>query len=403
MQRGGGRASLRRVIDTLRLESPARLAFWRSRPRRADLGLAGVLVGFGVAELWIVGVGPKAIALPATVVAGLALYWRRVAPLLTVAVLFGAIAAESLLGVSLHKPDSPLLMALVALYTAGAYLPVRESAVALALAIGGIWTAVASQSTHGQSDFAFTLVVISAGWLVGRGMHGRVSQASELAERTARLEREAAAERVAAVEEERRRIARDLHDVIAHSVSVMVVQAGAAEEIFDRDPPGVLEPIRAVQETGRAALVEISRLLGLLRDDSAELGLTPQPRLEELPELLRRTRAAGLPVELRIEGTPRPLPLGVDLSIYRIAQEALTNVRKHSVDSRAIVVLRYGKDRVELSVENNGRTTHEGHRGGHGLIGMRERVAVFGGSLDAGPRPNGGFQVLARLPLTDDP
>jgi signal transduction histidine kinase len=181
----------------------------------------------------------------------------------------------------------------------------------------------------------------------------------------------------------------------------MVVQAGAAEEIFERDPPGVLEPIRAVQETGRAALVEISRLLGLLRDDSAELGLAPQPRLEELPDLLGRIRAAGLPVELRIEGTPRPLPLGVDLSIYRIAQEALTNVRKHSVDSQAAVVLRYGSDAVELLVENDGRTTNEGHRGGHGLIGMRERVAVFGGTLEAEPRPSGGFRVLARLPLTD--
>lgn len=335
-------------------------------------------------------------------VAGFALYWRRVAPLRTVAIVLGVIAGESWLGVSLHKPDAPLLMALVAVYTAGAYLPLRESAIGLALAVASIWTAVAGQSTNGHSDFAFTLVVVSAGWLVGRGMHGRVRQADELAERTARLEREAEAERVAAVGEERRRIARDLHDVIAHSVSVMVVQAGAAEEIFARDQAGVLEPIRAVQETGRAALVEISRLLGLLRDDGAELGLTPQPRLEELPDLIARTRAAGLPVELCIEGTPRPLPLGVDLSIYRIAQEALTNARKHSVDSRAVVALRYGSDCVELSVENDGRTTHEGHRGGHGLVGMRERVAVFGGSLEAGPRPTGGFRVLARLPMSAD-
>ena len=402
MPPGKGHASLGRVIDALRLESPSRLAFWRTSPRRADFGLAALLAVFGVAELWIVGFGGKPIALPATLVAGLSLYWRRVAPLRTVAVVFGAIAGESLLGVSLHKADAPLLMALVAVYTAGAYLPLRESAVGFALAIGCIWTAVAGQSTYGHSDFAFTLVVISAGWLVGRGMHGRVSQASELAERTARLEREAEVERVAAVEDERRRIARDLHDVIAHSVSVMVVQAGAAEELLERDPSSVLEPIRAVQETGRAALVEISRLLGVLRDDSAELGLAPQPRVEELPDLIARTRAAGLPAELRIEGIPKPLPLGVDLSIYRIAQEALTNARKHSVESRAIVALRYGADRVELSVENDGLTTEEGRGGGHGLIGMRERVAVFGGTLEAGPRPGGGFRVFARLPLRDD-
>lgn len=390
------------MIDVLRIQSPSQLAFWRSSPRRGDLALAALLAAFGVAELWIVGVGPKSIAVPATLVAGLALYWRRVAPLLTVAAVFGAIAGESLLGVSLHKPDSPMLIALVGLYTAGAYLRLRESSLALALAIGGIWIAVAGQSTHGQSDFAFTLVVLSAGWLVGRGMHGRVSHAGELAERTARLEREAEADRAAAVADERRRIARDLHDVIAHSVSVMVVQAGAAEELLDRDPAGVVEPIRAVQETGRAALVEISRLLGILRDDGAELGLAPQPRLDELSKLVDQMRAAGLPVDLRIEGKPRPLPLGVDLSMYRIAQEALTNARKHSVQARALVVLHYGGDSIELSVENDGKPSEEGHRGGHGLIGMRERVAVFGGTLEAGPRPAGGFRVRARLPLTAD-
>jgi signal transduction histidine kinase len=179
----------------------------------------------------------------------------------------------------------------------------------------------------------------------------------------------------------------------------MVVQAGAAEDLFERDPAGVLEPIRAVQETGRGALVEISRLLGLLREDGAELGLAPQPRLDELPKLVGETQAAGLPVELRIEGSALPLPLGIDLSVYRIAQEALTNARKHSAGARAEVVLRYGAEAVELIVENDGSTSTNGHGGGHGLIGMRERVAVFGGTLETGPRPGGGFRVAARLPL----
>jgi signal transduction histidine kinase len=187
--------------------------------------------------------------------------------------------------------------------------------------------------------------------------------------------------------------------VIAHSFTVMVVQAGAAEDVFDRDPAAVLEPIRAVQETGRGALVEISRLLGLLRADGAELGLAPQPRIDDLPDLAAETEAAGLPVALRVEGTPCPLPLGVDLSIYRIAQEALTNALKHSTGARANVVLHYGEDAVELAIENDGATSSNGHRGGHGLIGMRERVAVFGGTLEAGPRPDGGFRVVARLPL----
>jgi signal transduction histidine kinase len=367
--------------------------------RRGDLALAALLTAFGVIELWIVDVGPKPVAVPAVVVGGAALYWRRVAPLTVAAVFFGAVAAESLLGVSLERPDAPLLMALVSVYTIGAYLALREALIGLAVALVGIWIGVASQTTRGYSDFVFTLIVVAAGWLVGRGMHGRVRQTAELAERTLRLEQERESERRAAIDEERRRIARDLHDVIAHSVSVMVVQAGAAEDVFERDPAAVLEPIRAVQETGRAALVEISRLLGLLRDDGAELGLAPQPRLDDLGELAEQMRTAGLIVALRLEGEPRPLPLGVDLSVYRIAQEALTNTLKHADGAAAELVLRYRERDVELEVTDDGAGTENGHRGGHGLIGMRERVAVFGGTLEAGLRPEGGFRVLARLPL----
>jgi signal transduction histidine kinase len=367
--------------------------------RRGDLALAALLTAFGVVELWIVDVGPKPVAVPAVVVGGAALYWRRVAPLTVAAVFFGAVAAESLLGVSLERPDAPLLMALVSVYTIGAYLALREALIGLAVALVGIWIGVASQTTRGYSDFVFTLIVVAAGWLVGRGMHGRVRQTTELAERTLRLEQERESERRAAIDEERRRIARDLHDVIAHSVSVMVVQAGAAEDVFERDPAAVLEPIRAVQETGRAALVEISRLLGLLRDDGAELGLAPQPRLDDLGELAEQMRTAGLIVALRLEGEPRPLPLGVDLSVYRIAQEALTNTLKHADGAAAELVLRYRERDVELEVTDDGAGTENGHRGGHGLIGMRERVAVFGGTLEAGRRPEGGFRVLARLPL----
>jgi signal transduction histidine kinase len=367
--------------------------------RRGDLALAALLTAFGVVELWIVDVGPKPVAVPAVVVGGAALYWRRVAPLTVAAVFFGAVAAESLLGVSLERPDAPLLMALVSVYTVGAYLALREALIGLAVALVGIWIGVASQTARGYSDFVFTLIVVAAGWLVGRGMHGRVRQTAELAERTLRLEQERESERRAAIDEERRRIARDLHDVIAHSVSVMVVQAGAAEDVFERDPAAVLEPIRAVQETGRAALVEISRLLGLLRDDGAELGLAPQPRLDDLGELAEQMRTAGLIVALRLEGEPRPLPLGVDLSVYRIAQEALTNTLKHADGAAAELVLRYRERDVELEVTDDGAGTENGHRGGHGLIGMRERVAVFGGTLEAGRRPEGGFRVLARLPL----
>jgi signal transduction histidine kinase len=372
-----------------------------SRQRHGDLALALLLACFGVVELWIVGVDVKGVAVPAALVAGVALYWRRVAPLVVVGVVLGTIAMESLLGVSLHKPDAPLLVSVVALYTAAAYLPLREAALALAMAVGALWIAVAGQSTRDHSDFAFTLVVLSAAWLVGRGMHGRVTHAAELAERTERIERNAEADRAAAVAAERRRIARDLHDVIAHSVGVMVVQAGAAEEAFEGDGDGARRSIRAVQETGRAALTEMTRLLGLLREDGAEVGLAPQPRLEELPALVEAAGHAGLHVDLRVEGEPRALPLGVELSVYRIAQEALTNARKHSTGGRARVLLRYATDAVELVVTSDGAAAN-GHRGGHGLIGMRERVAVFGGTLDAGPLPDVGFRVRARLPLRDE-
>ena len=382
---------------------PTSLAFWRSSSRLGDAALAGLLTTFALLEVWVVDLHPKPIAAVAAIVAGGALYWRRSAPLLVVGVTLGAFALESALGVSLRKPDSPMLMALVALYTAGAYLALREAAAALAVATGCIWISLSESHTNGHSDFVFTFVVTTAGWLVGRGMHGRVRQAADLAARTRRVEEEAEAERALAVAEERRRLARDLHDVIAHSVTVMVVQAGAAEDIAERNQPGVLEPIRAVQETGRAALVEISRLLGVLRSDGAELGLAPQPRLDDLPELVAQARAAGLTVEFGIEGTPTELPLGIDLSIYRIAQEALSNVRKHSAGARVDVVLRYLPREVELVVENDPGAATCSHSGGHGLVGMRERVAVFGGTLEAGPRADGGFRVLARLPLEDRP
>jgi signal transduction histidine kinase len=365
-----------------------------SEPRLGDAALAALLTVFGLFELWHFGVEPAAVAVPATLLSGAALAWRRSAPLLVAAVALGSLAVESLLGVSLQKQDSPLLIALVALYTAAAYLSLRDAVAAYVIAAVCIGIATEGSSTNGHSDFAFTIVVATTGWLVGRGMHGRVRQTTELKRRTEHLERE----RAAAVAEERRRIARDLHDVIAHSVGVMVVQAGAAEDVYARDPPAVLGHVRAIQDTGRAALAEMSRLLGLLRADGAEIGLAPQPRLDELPALAAQTTSAGLPVDLVVEGTARELPLGVDLSMYRIAQEALTNARKHCSGGRATIVVRYGPSEVELRVDNDGEPVVDGGGGGHGLIGMRERVAVFGGSLEAGPRANGGFRIVALLP-----
>jgi signal transduction histidine kinase len=227
------------------------------------------------------------------------------------------------------------------------------------------------------------------------------------------------------VAEERGRIARELHDVVAHSVSVMVVQAGAARRTMAASPDQATTALGQIESTGRQALVELRRLLGLLRDGDRGDGaaLTPQPGLEHLESLAAAAREAGLPVEVTVEGEPRPLPAGVDLSAYRIVQEALTNSLKHAGPARARVRVCYGREALEVQVTDDGRGERSAARageglvvvtigpdgvlelpgrrdgGGHGLIGMRERVALFGGTLEAGADPGGGYRVAARLPL----
>jgi signal transduction histidine kinase len=246
------------------------------------------------------------------------------------------------------------------------------------------------------SDIPFVTVVVCTPWFVGYAMRGKLRRSDELERRAERLEHE----RATAVADERARIARELHDVIAHSVSVMVVQAGAAEEVLKRSPEAALEPLRAVQETGRQALVEMSRLVGLLRETGQEIGLTPQPRLDELEELVASVEHAGLPVSLSLEGDRRRLPLGIELTAYRVVQEALTNALKHAGEASAEVRVRYEPDALLLEVLDDGPGAN-GYGGGHGLAGMRERVGVFGGEVTAGPRASGGFAVRVRLPVEE--
>jgi len=238
-------------------------------------------------------------------------------------------------------------------------------------------------------------LVSSAPWFVGRAMRARVHESEELEQRAEKLERE----RLQAVAAERGRIARELHDVVAHSVTVMVVQAGAAEQVLERDPAQALAPIRLVQESGRQALVEMTRLVGLLREDGEELGLAPQPKLADLGDLLAQVAGAGLPVELLVEGSRRALPLGVELTAYRVIQEALTNALKHAGDAHAEVRLCYGVEALDVEIVDDGAGRSNGHVGGHGLVGMAERVGVFDGEFVAGPRAGGGFSVRVRLPI----
>ncbi|MFJ6443133.1 sensor histidine kinase [Streptomyces sp. NPDC091649] len=246
-------------------------------------------------------------------------------------------------------------------------------------------------------------------WVLGDSLRTRRAYFDQLEERAARLEREREAQSKVAVAAERARIARELHDVVAHNVSVMVVQADGAAYVMDAAPDQARQALETISGTGRQALAEMRRLLGVLRTGDAPEGgeYVPQPDVEQIEDLVEQVRQTGLEVDFKVEGTPRPLPSGVELTAYRVVQEALTNTRKHGgPDAGASVRLVYFDDGLGLLIEDDGRgAAHELYEdggadgAGHGMIGMRERVGMVGGTLDAGPRPGGGFRISALLPL----
>jgi signal transduction histidine kinase len=298
---------------------------------------------------------------------------------------------------------------LVAVYSVAAYGDRRVALAGLAAAELGL---AAVQLTPGKFDAPVVWVqfalIIGAAWLLGYFVGDRHVYAARLEERTAELEqaREELARR--AVAEERLRLARELHDVVAHSMSVIAVQSGVGAHVAESRPEEVGKALSAIEATSRATLEELRRLLGVLRQDSEpQASLAPVPGLADLEGLLGEVAKAGLAVRLQVEGTPSPLPAGVDLSAYRIVQEALTNVVKHAGPAQAQVTIGYRDRDVTVEVTDDGRgaaaPAGDGRGGtGHGLVGMRERVAAFGGELEAGPRPGGGFRVAARLPLAAD-
>jgi signal transduction histidine kinase len=248
------------------------------------------------------------------------------------------------------------------------------------------------------NDWLWVAALTFLPWFFGRLVRTHAVQSARLADLTRQLveEQRHVAER--AVADERRRIARELHDVIAHSVSVMVVQAGAARELLGRDQAGVADSLDEIQRSGRAALGETGRLLGLLREPE-QSEVAPQPTAADIPRLVEGFRGSGLDVQLELDGSTVGLPAGLDLSLFRIVEEGLTNALKHTPGAVVVVRYRRAADRVEVDLASGSGGTPRLASGGHGLVGMRERVAVFGGSLTAGPTPDGGFLVQARMPL----
>ncbi|MFD8968018.1 sensor histidine kinase [Streptomyces sp. NPDC059568] len=389
--------------------------FLRRHPTGVDSFWAVLLFGFSL--LWVVqqvvGVGPRLVAIVMVALLSLSVALRRRAPEKTLLFVLGLGLAQVVLDVAANPADFAML---VAIYTVSAQGGPRWAS-QLALT-GGLLAAPISQvrwpeegtSTAGRVVVAVIMgVPFALAWVLGDSVRTRRAYFDQLEERATRLEKEREAQAKVAVAAERARIARELHDVVAHNVSVMVVQADGAAYVLDAAPDQAKEALETISSTGRQALAEMRRLLGVLRTGDTKEGgeYVPQPDVGQIEELVEKVRGAGLSVDFKIEGTPRPLPSGVELTAYRIVQEALTNSRKHGgPDVGASVRLVYFDDGLGLLVEDDGRgAAHELYEDGgadgrgHGLIGMRERVGMVGGTLDAGPRPGGGFRISALLPL----
>jgi signal transduction histidine kinase len=377
----------------------------RRNPLAADALLfvliTSIMIGFGLVadvepgQRRIGGLGWGLI-----VAAHAPIVWRRIRPV-------GALWVSVLLTMPywvLDYPDQPIgSNLLILLYSLAAHAGRPRSvrhfwatfAVLMSVLVAGVlshnddvpWLAVPAN-----------IVVIATVWILGDNLRTRREYLEELEQKAARAEERQAAEAQRAVNQERTRIARELHDVVAHSMSVMVVQAAAARRIVERSPADAVAALEAIETTGRESLAEMRRVLGVLRGDDDTADLAPAPGLDDFGRLLQQCEEAGLPVELEVTGEPRRLTPGLELSAYRIVQESLTNSLKHAGPARATVRLHYRPEMLELEVTDDGRGAATEPGSGQGLIGMRERVDAFGGTLAVGPRPGGGFRVTASLP-----
>ncbi len=381
----------------------------RPVPALTDAFLAAVLAVYGLGHIWLGWIpdegysgGPRGLDTVVVLLCTVPLAWRRRASLAAFSVIIATFSLAQPLTSASASFFAGLLPALIGAYSVARYEEGRRVLAGIAIGLAGMLLLVATTANFQKSEeLFFETFLWSSAWLLGWTIRRGERRARDLGMRAERLEREREQQARAAVIDERARIARELHDVVAHGVSVMVVQAGAARSMLPQEDDATRAQLQSIEGIGRQALTEMRHMLEMLRDDD-ELALEPLPGIGQLDALVAAAGEANLPVEVRIDGEPQPLPPGIDLTAYRIVQEALTNAIKHAGPANAHVTVRYRPDALELEVTDDGAGVSNGHRNGvgHGLVGMRERTALYGGELHVGPRGDGaGFAVCVRLPV----
>jgi signal transduction histidine kinase len=363
-----------------------------SRSSAFDVVLAVTLAVVGIIDALTSSTWPQPYIASAALVAfsALCLAWRRRRPLLAYAGTMGALAVISV-ALGHTEAGAGIIIAFIATYTVAAY----GDNLAYAIAVGLIF---AVSNSAGQApeeavwDAAFNVVALTLPFAAGVTVRA-------LRRRTATLETEQTVAAAKAAEEERRRIARELHDIISHGLGLVVLQAGVADQVLDRDPDRARQALAQIRQTGQEAIGELSTLVGLIREN-LPTSADPQPTLADIERLVESTRAAGLEVQLHTQGPARPLPAAVELNAYRVVQEGLTNALKHAGRAKVNVVLHYLPSNLEIEIVDDGHATQRGSGGRHGLPGLRERVAVFGGRFEAGSQPEGGWRIRASFPTT---
>jgi signal transduction histidine kinase len=368
------------------------------------LDLAITLLAFvGLLELTVRRDAPDTtlwFAAPAVAVLVLALFARRRFPFAGPAAYWLAAAAISFVDPQLIPSIQSLFpIGMAAAFLLGNLRDTLRAGLGLAVVLGGAAIIVYEIPGHTLAELVFVPLEFGISWLAGFALHERTEQAEAAEVRASQAERERDAAARIAVAEERARIARELHDIVAHAVSMMVLQVGAVRHKLPDAQSEDRDALRSVEQAGRTALAEMRRLLGAMRRDGDGLDLAPQPGLDGLDSLLQDVTRAGLSVRLHRDGDPITLPRAIDLSAYRIVQEGLTNALKHARASRADVTVRYRPDEVEVEILDDGAGLASNDGLGHGLIGIRERVTIYGGKMHAGAAPAGGFILSARLPL----